>query len=82
MAVARCGSFTAAARELFMAQSTLSRQVAALERDVGGPLFVRGARKVQLTPRGVAFMAQAEKILAAVEAAETAVRGASKSASR
>lgn len=77
VAVARCGTFTAAARELFMSQSTLSRQVAALERDLGGQLFVRGARRVELTARGTAFMGQADLVLQAVEAAEAAVRRAS-----
>jgi DNA-binding transcriptional LysR family regulator len=72
--VARLGTFTGAARHLYMAQSTLSRQVAAMEREVGGPLFDRGPRTVQLTARGRAFLPAAEEVLAAVERAERAVR--------
>ena len=76
VAVAAHGTFTEAARELFMAQSTLSRQVAALEREVGGPLFVRGTRSVTLTPRGAAFLPHAERLLKAVDDAERAARTA------
>ena len=39
--VAECGSFTAAARELHLTQSTLSKHVALLEREFGADLFVR-----------------------------------------
>lgn len=74
LAVARCGTFTGAARELYMAQSTLSRQIAALERELGSPLFVRGARTAVLTVRGKAFLDVGEDILAAVERAERAAR--------
>lgn len=74
VAVANSGSFTAAARQLFMAQSTLSRQVAALERELGGPLFVRGPRSVALTTTGEAFLPLGEAVLDAVAAAEKAAR--------
>lgn len=76
IAVSRCGSFTTAARELFMAQSTLSRQVASLERDLGARLFVRGPRSVALTAPGAAFLSRAQDLLSAVEQAEAAARGA------
>jgi len=76
LAVARFGSFTEASRKLFVAQSTLSRQIAAVERAVGGPLFVRGARKVRLTTRGEAFLPAAEDVLAVVARAEQAARNA------
>jgi LysR family hca operon transcriptional activator len=78
VAVVRHGSFTVAARELFMAQSTMSRQIAALEREVGAELFVRGARRVELTVPGEAFLTEAREILAAVERAERAARAAAR----
>ncbi|WP_246149300.1 LysR family transcriptional regulator [Nonomuraea turkmeniaca] len=53
--VAETGSFTAAAESLGYTQSAVSRRVAALERDAGGPLFERRARGVRLTPAGVAL---------------------------
>jgi DNA-binding transcriptional LysR family regulator len=74
LAVAEHGSFTRAARALFMAQSTLSRQVIALERYLGSELFVRGPRTVELTPRGQAFLPHARQVLEQVRLAEDAGR--------
>jgi DNA-binding transcriptional LysR family regulator len=74
VAVARHRSFTLAAAELFMAQSTVSRQVSSLERELGRPLFVRNLRTVDLTPEGEAFLPEAEKILQAVAEALRAAR--------
>lgn len=73
LAVARHCSFTRAAQELYMAQSTLSRQVGALERDLGTTLFVRGLRRVTLTEQGAAFLPEAERVLKAVSRAQDAV---------
>jgi molybdenum-dependent DNA-binding transcriptional regulator ModE len=72
VAIAEHGSFTRAARNLFMAQSTLSRQVGALERHLGIELFNRGPRTVTLTAEGSAFLSHARKILDAVGDAEKA----------
>jgi DNA-binding transcriptional LysR family regulator len=74
VAVARLGSFTGAALGLFMAQSTVSRQVAAVERQLGADLFVRGLRTVELTAVGEAFLPEAERVLEAVARAEEVVR--------
>ena len=46
------GSLSAAARALGMKQPTLGRQVAALERELGVPLFERIGRGLELTPAG------------------------------
>ena len=74
LAVAEHGSFTKAAKALFMAQSTLSRQVAALERGLGAHLFVRGPRNVSLTDGGKAFLPHAENVIEQVQKAEQAVK--------
>jgi DNA-binding transcriptional LysR family regulator len=50
--VARTGSFSAAARELHCTQPAVSQQMRALERQVGGPLFVRTGRGLALTEAG------------------------------
>lgn len=76
VAVARHRSFTLAASELFMAQSTVSRQVSSLERELGRRLFVRNLRSVDLTLEGRAFLPEAEKILDAVNEALRAARSA------
>ena len=48
-AAAEAGSFTHAAEKLHLSQSAISRQVSALEHDVGVPLFARHARGLMLT---------------------------------
>ncbi len=63
-AVARAGSFTAAAGELHVSQSALSRTVADLERTVRVKLLVRDTRNVALTPEGTELLAVAERVLA------------------
>lgn len=51
-ACARLGKFTAAAQELSLTQSAVSRQIRALEEIVGVALFVRERQAVRLTPAG------------------------------
>ena len=57
-----------------MAQSPLSQAIRQLESQVGATLFDRTTRRVELTPAGEAFLRDAERILDAVEAAQTRVR--------
>ena len=51
-AVARRLSFSAAADELFLTQSAVSRQIKSLEDELGASLFNRGTRRVELTAAG------------------------------
>ncbi|MBQ9735426.1 MAG: LysR family transcriptional regulator [Clostridia bacterium] len=69
--VVRMGGFTAAAREMSYAQSTVTMQIKSLERELGYPLFERAGRGCRLTPEGSAFLPCAEQIADAVEAAKT-----------
>lgn len=50
--VARCGSLTAAAEKADLSQSTLSRQMAALEKQLAMTLFERVGRGIQVTNAG------------------------------
>jgi DNA-binding transcriptional LysR family regulator len=50
--VAEAGSFTEAARRLHLSQPALSRQIAALEQDLGAKLFHRHARGLAMTHEG------------------------------
>lgn len=50
--VANEGTFSGAARKMGTNQSTISRQMLALEREIGDPLFVRSVHGVTLTPAG------------------------------
>lgn len=54
-------SFTAAAERLFLAQSTLSRQIMLLEEEFGTPFFLREKNGLVLTPAGKVFYEEAVK---------------------
>lgn len=74
LAAAELGSFTAAARSLYIAQPSLSEQVRQLEAELGVELFARVGRGIALTAAGRAFRPEAERVLASVERARDAVR--------
>lgn len=52
LTAARCLSFTTAAKELYMSQPALGRQISAMEDELGVKLFVRSKSALQLTPVG------------------------------
>jgi DNA-binding transcriptional LysR family regulator len=66
-AAAEAGSFTHAAEKLHLSQSAISRQVSALERDVGVPLFARHARGLILTEQGELLFRTAHEVLLKLE---------------
>ncbi|WP_246216414.1 LysR substrate-binding domain-containing protein [Paraburkholderia agricolaris] len=61
--IARVGSVSRAAAELYIAQPALSRQIAKLEAELGTPLFVRYGRGVRLTSAGAQLLERAEMII-------------------
>ena len=71
-AVAREGSFGAAARRLGYTQSAVSQQIAALERIVGARLIDRpgGPRRVSMTAAGALLLRHADAIVARIAAAQ------------
>jgi DNA-binding transcriptional LysR family regulator len=66
-AAARHQSFTRAAQELALTQGAVSRQVAALEEQVGVPLFKRSQHGMVLTPAGADYARQVAQRLDALE---------------
>jgi DNA-binding transcriptional LysR family regulator len=72
--VARTRSFTRAATQLYYAQSSVTAQVQALERDLGVPLFNRLGRQVELTEAGRQFLAHAEKLICTADQARLSVQ--------
>lgn len=58
------GSFQAAAAELYISQSSVSKQIIALEDELGVQLFDRTKRKISLTPAGKAFAPDARNLKA------------------
>ncbi|MCD2197216.1 LysR family transcriptional regulator [Actinomycetospora endophytica] len=69
LAVADSGRFVQAAGEVRIAQPTLSRQIQALEDDLGETLFTRGRDHVTLTAAGETLLPLARRIVADVETA-------------
>ena len=67
------GSFSAAARVLFIAQPSLSQQIANLEAELGVELFLRQPRGVILTESGEKLLEHAHAILRHIEAAKADV---------
>jgi DNA-binding transcriptional LysR family regulator len=68
--VAAEGSFSAAGHALTLTQSAVSQHVAALEREVGQTLVVRGTRPLELTEAGHALVRHATGIFARLDGAE------------
>lgn len=66
--VAERDGFTRAARELGVSKATVSKQIAALERDLGVRLFHRTTRTLTLTEAGHRAHLRAQRILEEVEA--------------
>jgi LysR family hydrogen peroxide-inducible transcriptional activator len=62
-AVARLGSFTKAAEEVGVAQSSLSEQITKLEHGLASVLFERLSRRIELTPAGEALLPRAQAML-------------------
>ncbi|NUS96492.1 MAG: LysR family transcriptional regulator [Gemmatimonadaceae bacterium] len=63
VAAAEEGSIARAASRLHVAQPALTRQLRALEREVGTPLLERHARGVRLLPAGATYLEHARRIL-------------------
>lgn len=73
-AVAKLGSFTAAAKRYAVPPSSLSRRVADLEDSLGATLLKRSTRVVQLTEVGRQYLEQVDDILQQLELSDEAVR--------
>ncbi|MET7597906.1 LysR family transcriptional regulator [Streptomyces sp. NPDC005481] len=74
VAAAEAGRFQEAAAELAVTQQAVSKRIAALERDLGVPLFTRTPRGAELTIDGQAFLPHARELLRVAERASASVR--------
>ncbi len=74
VAVAEELHFTRAARRLFIAQQSLSKQILELENQLGVPLFQRNRRSVNLTPAGLVLLERVQPLLLDFDAAVDAAR--------
>ncbi len=73
-AVARRLSFRAAAEELHLTQSAISRQIRALEDELGAPLFLRGTRHVELTSAGTSLLQTTVPLIDRLDASVRQIR--------
>ena len=60
--LAECFNFSEAAERLFISQSSLSKHIQALERDMGVDLFIRTTRNIRLSSAGELYLPYARKI--------------------
>ena len=73
--VAKEQSFTKGAEQLHITQPTLSRQLAALEKELGTPLFIRSGRTITLTDEGILLKRRALEIIDLEERTIDEIRG-------
>ena len=71
--VAETGSFTAVADQLDVARSVVTRQISALEKQLGTKLMTRSTRSLTLTTAGSAYLEKCRVILNMVDAAESSL---------
>jgi DNA-binding transcriptional LysR family regulator len=74
LAVVDHGSVTAAAEHVRVAQPAISRQLQALELELGLPLFLRDGRALRLGPAGRRFLPIARDLIARADNAQAAMR--------
>lgn len=73
-AAARTGSVTGAARELSLTQSAVSRQIKALEEQLGIELFAREKQSIRLTAGGAAYAREIREALSKISSASLTLR--------
>lgn len=79
VAVAETGSISRAARKLFLTQPALSRQIKALEDEIGQCLLERQAHSIRLTPAGEALLHEGRTLLQHADGMLDRVRAAGQS---
>ncbi|WP_338040743.1 LysR family transcriptional regulator [Marinagarivorans cellulosilyticus] len=72
--ISECGSFSLAAEKLFITQPAVSKRINALESLLDTRLFDRIGKQVQLTEGGQILLPKAQRILADIQDAATAVK--------
>ncbi len=72
--IAQCGSITAAARQLFVSQPSLSQMLRQVEQEIGMPIFDRSVTPLRMSYAGEKYLQAAEKIIAANTELENQIR--------
>ena len=74
LSVAKHLNFTEAAKDFYITQPAISRQISELERELGTKLFHRSTRNVTLTKSGELFLEDAKRFLALEESSKERIR--------
>jgi DNA-binding transcriptional LysR family regulator len=72
--VAEAGSLSAASKQLNLSPAAVSRQIAALEAELGAPLLLRTTRRMVITPAGRRYYERCLRILREVDEAQAVGR--------
>jgi len=73
--VARAGSIAAACKDLYLTQPTISKQIHSLENALGGKLFGRSGRNIQITPFGRTVLRYADEIFSLGRELQESIHG-------
>lgn len=73
--LAETGSFVQASRAVFLTQPALTRSIQSLEEELGGKLFDRLGRRIELTPFGHEVLERARRLVADAEALKQTGKG-------
>ena len=76
IAIAECGSISMAAQRLFVAQSSVSKSVAELEKEMGITIFNRNNKGVYLSEDGTKFLSYARQVIEQTELLEREFKSA------
>lgn len=74
LAIHQAGGFSLGAERLNRSQPAISRRIALLEAELGAPVFERGHAGISLSQAGKVLLPHAERVLASLEDAQSAVR--------
>ena len=71
LTIFKCGSFSEAAKRLYVSQSSISEAVHTLEEELGFPIFERGRSGVTVTPEGENFLSDTADIIQQMDVLES-----------
>src|SRR5262249_46074314 len=74
LAVAQAATLTRASKQLGLAQPSLSKQLSALEENVGARLFARAQKRMVLTDAGRLLLFHAQRVIRGIDEAEAGLR--------
>lgn len=74
LVTAECGSFSSAARQLYITPAAVMKKINLLEKETGMNLFVRSHRGLELTPAGQSFRRDVRHLLSSYDAAVARAR--------